>query len=103
VDTIYFGFAQAFDTVPHKRLLAKVHSYGNTGNILLWIKSFLNGREQRVVVNWQKSSWTDVISGGIHFLGLILFIIYTNDIPQSVDSVCQLFADDTKQYSYIWG
>ena len=66
MDTIYFGFAQAFDTVPHKRLLAKVHSYGNTGNILLWIKSFLNGREQRVVVNWQKSSWTDVISGGIH-------------------------------------
>ena len=35
--------------------------------------------------------------------GLILFIIYINDIPQSVDSVCQLFADDTKLYRVISG
>jgi len=97
VDTIYFDFAKAFDTVPNKRLLAKVHSYGIIGDILSGIKSFLNGRAQRVVVNGQKSSWTDVIlevpQGSI--LDPILFIIYTNDIPQSVDSVCQLFADDT--------
>ena len=36
-------------------------------------------------------------------LGPILFIIYIHDIPQSVDSACQLFADDTKLYRVISG
>ena len=33
----------------------------------------------------------------------ILFIIYTNDIPQSVDRVGQPFADDTQLYRVISG
>ena len=28
VDTIYFDFAKAFDTVPHRRLLGKLAAYG---------------------------------------------------------------------------
>ena len=51
---------------PHKRLLAKVHSFGITSNILSWIKSFLNGREQRVVVNGQKSNCDIRSSSGFH-------------------------------------
>lgn len=35
-DTVYLDFAKAFDTVPHKRLLEKVSSYGIQGNIQLW-------------------------------------------------------------------
>ena len=32
-------------------------------------------------------------------LGPILFIIYINDLPGVVGSVCKLFADDCKLYS----
>ena len=31
VDAIYLDYAQAFDTVPHKRLLAKLSGYGIGG------------------------------------------------------------------------
>ena len=41
VDVIYFDFAKAFDTVPHRRLLKKLDAYGIKGKELDWIKSFL--------------------------------------------------------------
>ena len=55
LDVSYFNFAKAFDSVPHKRFLSKVHSYGIRGKILNWIEKFLSGRKQRVVVNGFKS------------------------------------------------
>ena len=39
VDTIYFDFAKAFDTVPYRRLLKKLKGYGVSGNILRWVFS----------------------------------------------------------------
>ena len=53
VDTIYLDFAKAFDSVPHRRLLGKLESYGVTGNILNWIKAFISGQSQ-VVSQWYK-------------------------------------------------
>jgi hypothetical protein len=38
IDTIYLDFQKAFDTVPHKRLINKLQSYGICGKILGWIK-----------------------------------------------------------------
>ena len=51
VDAIYFDFAKAFDTVPRERLLLKCYAHGIQGSTLTWIRSFLTGRSQRVVVN----------------------------------------------------
>ena len=50
VDAIYLDCQKAFDTVPPKRLLLKLEAYGITGKLLNWIKDFLQGRTQRVVV-----------------------------------------------------
>ena len=63
VDAIYLDYAKAFDTVPHKRLLAKLSEYGIGGKLLKWIAAFLEGRRQRVIVNGSKSSWSRVTSG----------------------------------------
>ena len=38
VDTIYFNFAKAFNSVPHERLLGKRKSHGINGKVLEWIK-----------------------------------------------------------------
>ena len=51
VDVIYVDFAEAFDKVPHQRLLAKLNGYGIQGKIHEWIMDFLSSRQQRVVVN----------------------------------------------------
>ena len=40
IDSIYFDFAKAFDTVPHRRLCKKLSAYGIDGPIMSWIKSF---------------------------------------------------------------
>ena len=63
IDVVYLDFRKAFDSFPHERLLKKVKSYGIQGNLLCWIRSFLTGRKQRVIVNGGESSWMEVVSG----------------------------------------
>ena len=103
VDAIYLDYAKAFDTVPHKRLLAKLYGYGIGGKLLKWIAAFLEGRRQRVIVNGSKSSWTRVTSGIPQgsVLGPLLFVCYVNDMPENITSTVYMFADDTKLYRNI--
>ena len=103
VDTIYFDFSKAFDTVPHYRLLQKLKSMGINKTTFLWIKDFLSERRQRVVINGVKSQW-GVVKSGVpqgSVLGPILFLIYVSDISDDVSSNVILFADDTKLYSRV--
>jgi hypothetical protein len=83
---IYLDFQKAFDTVPHKHIIHKLKGYGISGNLLLWIEDFLHVRKQRVVLNGQSSSWTEVVSGIPQgsVLGPILFTIYINDLPDAL-------------------
>ena len=55
IDTVYLDFRKAFDSVPHKRLIKKLEGYGIKGILLEWFKNFLNGRQQRVVINGKTS------------------------------------------------
>ena len=98
VDAVYMDFQKAFDKVPHKRLLGKLHTYGVPENIVRWIESFLVGRRQRVRVNGSYSGWADVCSGIPQgsVLGPTLFIIYINDLPDDLLNEVYMFADDTK-------
>ena len=86
------------DTVPHQRLTNKLQSYGICGNILGWIRDFLANRKQKVAINGTGSDWTTVTSGipQGNVLDPILFTIYINDLPDVVQNIAKLFADDTK-------
>ena len=103
VDVVYTDFAKAFDSVPHQRLLLKLKNSGVTGRTLAWIKSFLSNREQRVRVDDEYSTWKPVKSGVPQgsVLGPILFVVFINDMPDVVRSICQLFADDAKIFDMV--
>jgi hypothetical protein len=100
---VFMDFAKAFDKVSHRALITKLELYGFTGNLILWLKDFLVGRKQRVVMGEVVSDWKDVLSGVPQgsVLGPLLFIIFINDLPDVVKSLCKLFADDTKLIATI--
>ena len=77
VDTIYFDFAKAFDSVPHQRLLLKLDAYGIKGDVFNWIKDFLVDRKQTVSVE-QETSETCAVRSGVPqgtVLGPTLFVV----------------------------
>ncbi|BHF69118.1 hypothetical protein SprV_0301216000 [Sparganum proliferum] len=63
VDVVYINLCNAFDTVPHQRLLHKLNAIGIRGDLLNWIRAFLVGRNQRVCIGDYMSEWVNVISG----------------------------------------
>ena len=98
VDVIYLDLSKAFDTVPHKRLIAKIKAHGIEGDILNWIEEWLRNRKQRVVLNGEVSEWMDVTSSVVQgsVLGPLCFTIYMNDMEEGITSTLSKFADDTK-------
>ena len=102
-DIILLDFSKAFDKVNHAKLILKIHNYGIRGRTLSWISAFLNGRPQTVVLEGGCSEEVPVTSGVPQgsVLGLILFLIYINDLPGKVKSQVRLFADDTAAYLAI--
>ena len=102
-DVCYMDFMKAFDKVLHRRLIIKLHNHGIQGKLLDWIRSILEHRQQRVVINGQYSTWSNVTSGIPQgsVLGPLLFVIYINDLPDTVLSQVFLFADDTNMYRQI--
>ena len=103
VDAVVMDFSKAFDVVPHGSLLVKLEYYGIRGNTLQWIDSFLRSRTQRVVVDAEMSDVAPVTSGVPQgsVLGPILFLVYINDMPESITSTSRLFADDTIVYRKV--
>ena len=99
-DLILLDFSNAFDKVSHTKLLYKLHQHGVTSYTLNWIKAFLLGRTQCVALEGESSSHISVTSGVPQgsVLGLILFLLYINDLPEQIHSKVRLFADDTAIY-----
>jgi hypothetical protein len=103
VDVFYADFAKAFDKVPHKKLIAKLKSYGINDKTVTWIQSFLADREQRVVLGKESSNWSRVTSGVPQgsVLGPLLFVIYINDLTKAIENRAGLYADDSKVFRTV--
>ena len=99
---IFLDLSKAFDTIKHDILLDKMAHYGFRGIVLDWFKSYLTNRKQFVEYNIRKSTIRLINSGMPQgsILGPLGFIIYVNDIPNSVpDLSLILFADDTSAFT----
>ena len=95
---IFVDLKKAFDTVNHEILLKKLEKYGVTGSENAWFASYLCNRRQFCRVNGVSSGLDDINCGVPQgsCLGPLLFMIYINDLPFSLQS-CQvnMYADDT--------
>ena len=69
--------------------------------LLLVTRSPVTGRQQRVVLNGQTSSWQNIYAGvpQSSVLGLLLFLIYVNDLLNGLTSLCKIFAEDPSLFS----
>ena len=104
-DAILLDFSKAFDKVDHEGLLLKLEHYGIRSSLLLWVRSFLIGRKQKVLVDGAASSPTPVMSGVPQgtVLGPLFFLVYINDISKGLSNgtKIRLFADDSLLYRTI--
>jgi len=90
-DLCVLDFSKAFDNVGHKRLVEKLKWYGVDGEVNSWIREFLSGRSQSVVVDGASSINVPVISGVPQgsILGPCLFLCYISDIALALKSMTQ--------------
>ena len=63
----------------------------------------MTNRKQRVVLNGQSYSWTNVRAGVPQgsILGPLLFLTYVNDLANGLPSTTKLFADDAPLFFVI--
>jgi hypothetical protein len=103
---LLLDLTKAYDRVCHKILLNKIYYSGVRGIVHDWFKSYLQNRTQHVQITYHNPTTNEIVQkcserrdlkGSIpqgSVLGCVLFLMYINDLPKTVDICNILFADD---------
>ena len=98
----FLDIKKCFDTIDHNILLYKLQKYGIRNYELLWFKSYLVNRSQKVFHNGAESQKRSINIGVPQgtILGPILFLLYVNDLSNVVSNAqINIYADDVVIYS----
>ena len=100
---VFLDISKTFDKVWHEGLLLKLRLKRISGNLLKFMEDFLEIRYHRIVLNWQVSKWAAVKAGVPQgsIYGLLLFLIYNNNLSNELSPNPRLYADDTFLFSVV--
>ena len=100
---VFLVISKEFDEVWRDGIIFKLKAYGIEGELLTLLKNYLENREQRVVLNGHASEWRKIMSGVPQepVLGPLLFLLYINYLPDGINLLCKIFADDTSLFSKV--
>ena len=102
VRSAFLDLSKAFDKIWHEGLILDLKQNSISVELLHILSDFLSNRKQRVVLNGQNLSWTNVHAGVPQesVLGPLLFLIYINDLSENLTSNTKLIAD-TSLFSVV--
>jgi hypothetical protein len=102
-DVVYLDFSKAFDSLDHNILVQKLWFVGASPMLVKFFCSYLQGRKQYVHCYGYDSASINVTSGVPQgsVLGLLLFLVFINDIGDKLTVPFFLFADDAKLLKQI--
>ena len=63
VRSVFLDISKAFDKVWHEGIIFKLRQNGISGQLLNLLCDFLRNRKERIVLNEQVSTWTNVNAG----------------------------------------
>ena len=89
---------KAFDTVDYQIVFQKLQLFGIDFATLKWVRSYVTDCKQKTFVNGTLSDHHPIVCGVSQgsILGLLLFLVYINDLPMwCLSSTLRMYADDT--------